>query len=322
MLNFFKKTVCSSALLFIFIALFSLALSPIKVSAQEDKSYEKMYFTPQVEIPNSAISGQVPVGEIGADGYVNSTLLAKYIKGIYNYGLGIGGVLATVMLMVGGLIWLTSGGESGKVGQAKKIITGSIVGMILLYGAFLLLNTINPELVEMKGVKVIGIKNQINDDAADGIINDLSNAPADTKFGWVCMSSDSKTCADTNPPTMNLSVDICYKEKGADSKPTKNETDCRYIWCCGQSIIDQTQRNDFCKGESNGKACRLTSTGNIGEGFCKDNICTPCRKVGETCGWKNYECAGASGFCGSSNDGTNYCKCPGGSNCKCVDKRF
>ena len=302
---------------------FSLLLIPQNIAlaqASPDKDYEPLNFTPQIEIPNSMISGEVPVGKVGADGYINSDLLANYIEAIYNYGLGIGGVLATVMLMVSGIIWLTSGGDSGKIGQAKKLMAGSIVGMVLLYGAFLLLNTINPDLVALKGVRVMGIQSQINEDAADGIIDNLSNAPADTRVGWACMSTETQTCADTNPPTMNMNIEICYEEKGADSKPVVNGNDCKRVWCCGESIIDRNQRNDLCKGEDDGMACRLVNTGNMGDGYCLNDVCTPCKKLGDTCsgGLKNYECVGASGFCGDENDGSNDCDCPLlGGTCTC-----
>lgn len=316
MLKATKKYLATTALLALAFAFSFILLPQNDVHAQD--LYEPIYFTPQIEIPNSMISGQVPVGQPGADGYVNSDLLAKYISAVYNYGLGIGGVLATVMLMVSGIIWLTSAGDSGKIGNAKKLMIGSIVGMGLLYGAFLLLNTINPDLVALKGIRVMGIKNQITNDAADGFIDNLDNAPTDIQVNWVCMPSESQTCANTVPPTINLDISICYKEKGTDTKPVKDGGACNYIWCCGLSAIDTSQRNEFCQGESTGTACRLTSTGRIGEGYCLNGICTPCKKLGETCsgGLTNYECVGASGFCGKKSDGSSDCDCVWG-NCTC-----
>jgi hypothetical protein len=52
--------------------------------------------------------------------------------------------------MAAGVIWITSGGDSGKVGQAKKMIVGSLTGIIILACSWLILNTINPKLVSLQ----------------------------------------------------------------------------------------------------------------------------------------------------------------------------
>ena len=88
---------------------------------------------------------------------MESTLLANYIGAIYNYGLAIAGILATIVLMGGGVIWLTSGGDSGKITQAKELITGSITGTLILVCAWVILNTVNPELVNLKKINQDGI---------------------------------------------------------------------------------------------------------------------------------------------------------------------
>ncbi len=147
----------------IFIVVFALfflaaafATKPILAQSEEIKT---IYFTPQIEIPFSSISGQTAVGSSDQDGFIVSDLLARYIKAIYDYGIMIGGILAALMLMAGGIIWLTSGGDSGKVSKAKGIIAGSITGVVILMGAYFILNTINPDLVQMKGVKMIVVQN-------------------------------------------------------------------------------------------------------------------------------------------------------------------
>lgn len=84
--------------------------------------------------------------------------LSDYIAAVYDYALLIGGILAAIVIMAGGLVWLTSGGDAGKVGSAKKLLTGSVVGLILLFSSYLILETINPELVEKKDITMYGAK--------------------------------------------------------------------------------------------------------------------------------------------------------------------
>lgn len=84
--------------------------------------------------------------------------ISEYFFGVYNYLLGIAAVLAVVILMAAGLLWIVSGGDATRVGKAKTMIAGSITGLLLLVSISLLLSYINPDLVKMGSVKVDFIK--------------------------------------------------------------------------------------------------------------------------------------------------------------------
>lgn len=145
-----------------FITLISLSIIsgmllfvPAKSSADLVEVKTDLSFTPQVGIPSSEFVEQTPV-QVGApavnkDGVqvMRSDLIARYLKAIYNWGLGIAGIIAVVMLMAGGLMWITSGGSGDMVSRAQKMIVGSITGLALLVGAYLLLTIINPNLVNL-----------------------------------------------------------------------------------------------------------------------------------------------------------------------------
>jgi 3D (Asp-Asp-Asp) domain-containing protein len=66
------------------------------------------------------------------------------------------------MLMVGGFVWLTAGGSGEKVSQAQSMIKGSLTGLILTMGAYTLLKTVNPALVDFK-IDDITIIKKINE---------------------------------------------------------------------------------------------------------------------------------------------------------------
>lgn len=114
---------------------------------------DPVIFTPQVSIPGSSFTAKV-----------SSTLeystgpIARYISAIYNYGVGIVGIVAAMMLMIGGIIWLTAAGSSSKIEQAKSFITSSLTGMVLVVTAVILLRTVNPALVDLKVASVENIK--------------------------------------------------------------------------------------------------------------------------------------------------------------------
>lgn len=141
-----NKKIISFAILFSFFLIGSLALSG-PVSA-----IDSVQFTPQVDIPSSGFEG----GKIMTKS--DTSYIGEYAKGLYNYGLTIAGILAAIVIMAAGLLWLTSGGNASKVGQAKELITGSLVGLVILASAWFILNTINPNLVKMRVQNIETIK--------------------------------------------------------------------------------------------------------------------------------------------------------------------
>ncbi len=126
-----KKIIIISFLWLFVVTIFGI----VAVEAQQE-----IIFRPQVPIDGF---GERRFGETGSTQYI-----AEYIVAIYRYGISIGAILATVVLMAAGLIWLTSGGSQEKIGQAKNMISGSIIGLVLLFGSYTILNTVNPELVD------------------------------------------------------------------------------------------------------------------------------------------------------------------------------
>lgn len=55
-------------------------------------------------------------------------ILGTYVNGL----LTLMGVLFMVLIIYGGFIWMTAAGEEGKIERAKKIVTGSIIGLSII----------------------------------------------------------------------------------------------------------------------------------------------------------------------------------------------
>jgi hypothetical protein len=106
---------------------------------------DPLTFEPQVGIPGLWGAQEVITLKNNDTSYI-----ANMVKGFYNYGIGIAGILAAIMLMAGGLIWLTSAGSSDKITQAKNLMSGSVIGLVILFGSWMLLRTINPALVDFR----------------------------------------------------------------------------------------------------------------------------------------------------------------------------
>lgn len=83
--------------------------------------------------------------------------IGEYIKWIYKYMIGVVGILSTIVMMWGGVLWLASAGDSGKITDAKAWITSSITGLLLALSSYLILATINPNLVNFNSRVVTGV---------------------------------------------------------------------------------------------------------------------------------------------------------------------
>jgi hypothetical protein len=78
-----------------------------------------------------------------------STSPGVFVNGFYLFALMIGGVLAFGAVVYGGILYAISAGNSGKQSEGKEWIKSAIYGLLLLAGAYLVLYTINPNLVSL-----------------------------------------------------------------------------------------------------------------------------------------------------------------------------
>ncbi len=87
----------------------------------------------------------VPIGAVSKVN-VSGNGLHDYFNAWYKFLTGAVGIMATIMIMYGGFKWLTSRG-GGDVGQAKDIIFSALLGLVLALLSWVILNTINPQLL-------------------------------------------------------------------------------------------------------------------------------------------------------------------------------
>lgn len=121
--------------------------------------------------PNDIFDWQVPIpnlklSPVTCTDKCEIPWISEYIFGAYEYLLTVAAVLAVVILMAAGLLWIVSGGDASKTGQAKKMITGSVTGLLLLVGMSLLLNYINPNLAKTSFISLDVIQKKSLEDLA------------------------------------------------------------------------------------------------------------------------------------------------------------
>ncbi len=75
------------------------------------------------------------------------TSIPAYIINLYQFMVGVSGIVAVAMIVTGG-IFITISGSVDKKSEGKDMITSALFGMALLLGSWLILSTVNTRLVE------------------------------------------------------------------------------------------------------------------------------------------------------------------------------
>jgi len=85
---------------------------------------------------------------------------AAYIARLYQFALAIAGMLAFGMIIYGAIQYTVSAGNVAQQSDAKDRITQALWGVALLLGAYLILHTIDPQLVSLKdpSIKFVKVK--------------------------------------------------------------------------------------------------------------------------------------------------------------------
>lgn len=84
-------------------------------------------------VTNSLDLGMNQVGNAIALG---NTDIRTTIARIINVLMGLLGIIAVIMILIGGFKWMTAGGNEDKVGEARKFILQGIVGLVIILAAW------------------------------------------------------------------------------------------------------------------------------------------------------------------------------------------
>jgi len=74
---------------------------------------------------------------------------ADYLSNAYKIALGAGVFTAAVVIIYAGIMMAVSGDNASKQKDARDQIFQAILGLIILFGSYLILRTINPDLVKL-----------------------------------------------------------------------------------------------------------------------------------------------------------------------------
>jgi len=99
----------------IFTAVFSLVALPLMASAVVDLDVGLNYAT--------------------ATG-LGTKDIRETIASIINVAMGLLGIVAVCIILLGGFKWMTAAGNEEKVGDAKKLLVAGIIGLVIILTAY------------------------------------------------------------------------------------------------------------------------------------------------------------------------------------------
>ena len=73
------------------------------------------------------------------------------IPRLYNFALGISGIIAMGVLIAAGYLYMTAGGDGQQLGTAKEMMAAVAAGIVLLSTAYILLKFLDPNLLRLEG---------------------------------------------------------------------------------------------------------------------------------------------------------------------------
>ena len=72
-------------------------------------------------------SGTLGLGTEGPD---------TVVIAIVNWVLGLLALIAVILVLIGGFMWMTAGGNEDKIGRAKKLLVAAVTGLVIILAAW------------------------------------------------------------------------------------------------------------------------------------------------------------------------------------------
>lgn len=182
-------------LIFVLIFVFQLiGLAVLVVLPEVTQAADPLIFKPQVPIPGFQTEAN-SVNMYGNDegGYaIGGNSIGVLIKSLYKYAIGIVGILAAIIMMIGGFMWLMAAGNQQRISEAQEWIKASVTGLILALGSYMILATVSPALVEFKSLDIDKVKQ-----APESSLNQTSITTGCCEATKSCSATTKDTCAAT-----------------------------------------------------------------------------------------------------------------------------
>jgi len=72
------------------------------------------------------------IEDIGSSIGLGTADLKDTVVNVIQWVLGILALVAVVMIIYGGIVWMTAAGNEDRIGKAKKVISAAVIGLIIV----------------------------------------------------------------------------------------------------------------------------------------------------------------------------------------------
>jgi hypothetical protein len=178
----------------------------------------------------------------------------------------IGGILAFGVVVYGGVKYMTSAGNPSGQGDAKEWIEAALLGLLLLVGAYFILNVINPQLTNltMPTLQTVNITS-----TATGCNITCPSGYSPTTIGGAGTSQPSASCVCENASgTQGCGGSVAGTSTSCPTSSTCTETQKNPItYSC-------VQNSTMCGGTNYGtcpvigQVCKIAAGGNLSQHYC------------------------------------------------------
>lgn len=155
---------------------------------EESKASTNTTYTPLEKLPGLEGTFDTKPSE------TNKCPFGNYLNIMIKLIIGFAAVLAMIMIVMGGIEYMTSELVSGKE-SGKETVTNAILGLLIALGAYMILNTINPALLDACLDKLPEAKIIIDDSVPQTPINGMYCTKTAGTNGGYKAGADWKTIA-------------------------------------------------------------------------------------------------------------------------------
>ena len=215
-------------------AIITVFMSAIFVSANlvVAQAYE-----PLVRLPGLPAEGQLS--------------LSQYIVGLYNFLLSIVGIVAVMMLIIGGMKYIAAAGNASVIADAKDTISNAIFGLLLALLSWVIVSTINPDVLYIKNpASSLTDAYESNLDACGIYIDPVCTCKDETTPAAVDQATCEAACADNCGTTEPLP---CIYGGSSDDNPFEKDgietchcVDGEFVELSAAAIIAAAGCNEVC----------------------------------------------------------------------------
>lgn len=114
--------------------------------------------------------------QVGASNPASGDLY-KCINQIYRFSLILASSIGVFYIVMGGYIYMSADGNKESVDKAKSMLTSTITALVILFSGYILLNALNPDLVQFPQIQPVSVSIQ-QVQAPTGVLTNTPTVPA------------------------------------------------------------------------------------------------------------------------------------------------